>query len=213
MPARLNQPVPFPLRPPGAAAALLRGLNRAFTRVYHRVDCPLPPQLPETGPAIIAPNHTSGLDPLLVQSRLRRHVRWMMAAEYLEVPLLGPFFRAARIIPVARDGRDSTAIRTALRLLAAGEVIGVFPEGRIEPGDDFLPYQPGVAHLALRAGAPVHPVYLTGTQRGTSMLKSVCRPQRARVLFGAPLNPEGDVEHLLNEIERSHASLKTIVRH
>ena len=213
MPARANHPVPFPLRPPGAVATVLRGLNHAFTRVYHRVDCLLPPQLPDTGPAILAPNHTSGLDPLIVQSRLRRHVRWMMAAEYLEVPVLGPLFRAARIIPVARDGRDSTAIRTALRLLAAGEVLGVFPEGRIEPVDAFLPYQPGVAQLALRAGVSIHPVYLTGTQRGSSMLRSLCRPQRACVDFGAPLNPEGSVEHVLGEIERSHRDLKTIVRH
>lgn len=209
---RASQSVPFPLRPPGPAAAVLRGLNRIFTRVYHRVDCPSRPQLPATGAAIIAPNHTSALDPLLVQSCLRRHVRWMMAAEYLEVPLMGPFFRAARIIPVARDGRDSTAMRTALRLLAAGEVLGVFPEGRIEPADDFLPFQPGVAQLAIRAGVPVHPVYLTGTQRGVPMVKSVCRPQRACVRFGAPLNPEGGVERFLNEIERSHVSLKTIDR-
>lgn len=189
---------------------LLIDFNRVLMRSWHRVTPLNAPTLPRSGPVIVAPNHTSGLDPLIVQCLIRRPIVWMMAAEYLKLPCSGWFFRAVRVIPVARNGRDSAATRAALRTLAAGEVLGVFPEGRIEPTRELLPLLPGVAVLAERAGAPILPVLLEGSQRRASMLSAFVTPQDATVAFGPLLSPDADgpPHNLLDRLQKSFYQLK-----
>lgn len=185
---------------------LLLGFNRMLMHTWHRVEVSGRPEVPTTGPAILAPNHTAALDPLAIQSALARPVRWMMAAEYRVRPL-GPVFDIAGVIPVNRDGRDSTATRAALRALAAGDLLGIFPEGRIETTNDLLPLQPGVAHLAARTGAPVIPIYLTGSQRGHTVAGSIVRPQEVFVRFGRPIVSR-EVSELMSELDRSLRALR-----
>lgn len=164
---------------------ILKAGNRFFTRWYHRLkvqnDCPLPAD----GPAILVCNHVSALDPLLIQSAIRKRlVIWMMAKEYYNVPVLGLIFRAVHTITVERSGRDLTATRAALRALENGRILGIFPEGRIETSSDLLPFQTGVALMAIKAGVDVYPAYLDGTQRGKEMVAAVISPNKARLTFG-----------------------------
>src|SRR5438552_18531586 len=79
------------------------------------------------------------------------------------------------------------ATRAAMRALDAGQVLGVFPEGRIETTREMLPFQTGVPLLAARAGVPIYPAYLDGDQRGREMLAAFVTPCRARILFGDPI--------------------------
>jgi 1-acyl-sn-glycerol-3-phosphate acyltransferase len=161
-----------------------RAVNRLFCRTYHHVDVRSPCRLPKAGPAIVVCNHTSGLDPMLLQSACMRIVVWMMAKEYYDLKSLRWFFTMIEAIPVNRDGRDSAATRAALRALHAGNVLGVFPEGRIEPDRNLLPFQTGVAMLAIRTGVPVYPAYIEGDMRGKEMLDAFKSPRRARLRFG-----------------------------
>ena len=135
------------------ALKILQAFNVCFTRIYHRLEIRSPLKLPRRGNAIIVCNHTSGLDPLLIQSASRRLIVWMMAREYYEVKWLLPFFHAIEAIPVDRDRPDAAATRAALKTLASGHVLGVFPEGRIETSRELLPFQPGIAVLAARSRA------------------------------------------------------------
>jgi len=162
-------------------------LNICFSRIYHRVDILSPLKLPRTGNAIIVCNHTSGLDPLLIQSASRRLIVWMMAKEYYEIHWLAPFFRVIEAIPVDRGRPGLAATRAALRALASGHVLGVFPEGRIETSRELLPFHSGVAALAARSGAPVFPAYLDGTQRGKEMGPAFAFPNRALLRFGGQI--------------------------
>jgi 1-acyl-sn-glycerol-3-phosphate acyltransferase len=147
--------------------------------------------LPRTGPAILVSNHISGLDPLVIQSLCPRLIVWMVAREYYEISALKWFFRSIEAIPVERGSRDIASTRQALRALHDGRVLGVFPEGRIEPGMELLPFHTGVALMATRTGVPVYPVYLDGTPRGGgSMLSKFCRRQRALVGFGPAIPAE-----------------------
>lgn len=137
------------------------------------------------GPAILVCNHVSALDPLLIQSAIRKRlVIWMMAKEYYDVPVIGSVFRAVRAIPVERSGRDLTATRGALRALENGRILGIFPEGKIETSKELLPFQTGVALMAIKAGVDVYPAYLDGTQRGKEMVAAVISPNKARLTFG-----------------------------
>jgi 1-acyl-sn-glycerol-3-phosphate acyltransferase len=167
------------------AVRLLKSSNLVFTRTYHRLSVQTPCPLPRSGPAILVCNHVSALDPMLIQSAVaKRLVIWMMAKEYYDVPVLGWVFRTVRAIPVDRGGRDLSATRSALRALENGRILGIFPEGKIATSKDLLPFQTGVALMAIKAKVDVYPAYLDGTQRGREMVQAVAFPSRARLTFG-----------------------------
>lgn len=167
---------------------MLGWVNLAFTRFYHHLSVRRRPSLPRVGPAILVCNHVSGLDPLLVQSCCSRLIIWMMAKEYYDLKALGWVFRAVGAIPVERNGRDMSATRHALRALEKGQILGIFPEGKIEPSRALLPFQTGVALLAIKANVPVFPAYLDGTQRGKEIALAVSKPNRARIIFGPAID-------------------------
>ena len=146
--------------------------NRWFVHGYHhtRVNHPCP--LPKTGPAILVSNHTSSIDPLVIQATCGRVIRWMMAKEYFDLKPMNYVFDTIGVILVQRSGKDLASTRAAMRALDSGSLLGVFPEGRIETERQLLPFQSGIGLLALKTGAPVYPVFLDGTQRRREMLEA-----------------------------------------
>ncbi|MFN4242695.1 MAG: lysophospholipid acyltransferase family protein [Tepidisphaerales bacterium] len=167
---------------------LALGVLRAVVPTYHGLSVVGDARLPASGPAIIASNHTSALDPLIIQTLTPRLIRWMCAREYTQIPGTAPFWRAAEVIPVRRDGRDAAALRAALRVLDRGQLLGVFPEGRLQPTRELLPLQPGVALLVRQRPVPVVPVWIDGIQRRQPLLQSLLLPQDATVCVGPPLS-------------------------
>jgi 1-acyl-sn-glycerol-3-phosphate acyltransferase len=162
----------------------LQAINRMYCRGYHSIDLLTPCDLPRRGPAILVCNHISGLDPLLLQSVLPRLAVWMMAREYYDQRAIRWVFKTIEAIPVERSGRDLAATRSALRALADGRAVGIFPEGKIETERALLPFQTGVALLAIKTHAPVYPVYLEGTQRGMEMVRAFAIANHITMAFG-----------------------------
>ena len=195
---------------------LLQSVSRLYARIYHRVDVLRPQCLPRRGAAILVCNHTSGLDPLLVQSACSRLIVWMMASEYYNVAALRRLYQAVDAIPVDRGGRDTTATRLALRALSAGRILGIFAEGRIEPTRELLPFQSGVAMLALRTGVSVYPAYLEGSQRAPTMLPAFLPPHDATLAFGPPVDvarsrdAKGELEPTTDRIRQAVESLRQL---
>lgn len=192
---------------------LLQAADVCFSRIYHQTHLCNPLQLPKRSSAILVSNHTSGLDPLLIQAVCPRLIIWMMAREYYDMKGLGWFFRTVEAIPVDRGGRDLAATRAALRALHHGHVLGIFPEGRIEDSHDLLPFQTGAAMMAIRTGVPVYPCYLDGTQRNKSMLDAYLLPNRATIRFGPPVQigqsskSKDDLEEVTAKIKAAIAAL------
>jgi 1-acyl-sn-glycerol-3-phosphate acyltransferase len=171
-----------------------KSVTRAYATWFHSLEVLTPCPIPLEGGGILVCNHTSSLDPVLLQAAVPRLIIWMMAKEYRNLFGLKWFFDAIEPIPVERSGRDTAATRAALRVLKEGKILGLFPEGRIEPHHHLLPFQTGAAMLATRSGVPVYPAYLDGTQRQTGMMEAFLRPNHARLSFGPPLHlgdPEG----------------------
>jgi len=166
---------------------LLHLADKLLARVWHHTIVRKRSPLPDKGPAILVCNHTSGLDPLLIQSVVPRVIVWMMAKEYYDIKALTWVFKMIEAIPVDRFARDAASVRAALRQLKDGRILGVFPEGRIERTRDLLPFQTGVALLAIRTGVTVYPAFLDGTQRNKSMLGGILWPNRATLAFGPPV--------------------------
>ena len=140
----------------------LDGLNRWFCVVYHRLNFTTI-ALPETGAGIVAANHHSGLDPLLLAAASPRPLRFLIAREQYERFGLRWLFRAAGCIPVDRETRPERALREALRILARGEVVAMFPHGKIHlDTDPPIKLKSGVIRLSHLSGCAIHPVRLQG---------------------------------------------------
>jgi 1-acyl-sn-glycerol-3-phosphate acyltransferase len=170
--------------------AMLAG-SGCYTKIFHRLTILRRSRLPKKGAAILVCNHTSSLDPLLLQAASQRLVRWMMAREYFDVKPLRLVFNGVGVILVQRGGRDMAATRAAMRALDAGYVLGVFPEGKIESSTDLIPFQNGIGLLALKTGAPVYPAFLDGTQRGQEMIQPFFVSNEVSVAFGDPVDLSG----------------------
>jgi 1-acyl-sn-glycerol-3-phosphate acyltransferase len=126
-------------------------------------------RIPREGPAILASNHISYLDPLTLAwlaDRRGRHVRYLAKAELFDKRVLGSALRAVHQIPVQRGSTAAAdSLVAAVDALRAGECITVFPEGTISLDLEPMAGKSGTARLARASGVPVTPVGLWGTQR------------------------------------------------
>jgi 1-acyl-sn-glycerol-3-phosphate acyltransferase len=126
-------------------------------------------EIPRTGPLIIAANHTSNLDGMVVGSWLTpllgRRIHWLGKKEVLDVPLLGRMAARGSIHPVDRGSGDIEAFRLARRILDDGRVLMVFPEGTRSPTGELQEAKDGLALLALRTDAPILPAGIAGSHR------------------------------------------------
>jgi 1-acyl-sn-glycerol-3-phosphate acyltransferase len=183
------------------AIRFLHRLVDIYIRGYHNVSVVSPCEIPASGPAILVCNHVSSLDPMLLQWACPRLITWMMAREYY-VPGTRWLFDIIRTIPVERSKRDVVATRAAMRALEDGQVLGIFPEGRLAEGTTIGQFQTGVAMMALRSGVGVYPASVEGTMRDRGMLEAFFFPQRARVAFGQRLELS-EAEFSKEAIERA----------
>ncbi len=177
--------------PDGLAVAAWR-VSRLFALVWHRLDVRGAHHVPKQGAVILASNHTTALDPLLIQARLQRPIVWMMLQTHL-FKVLAPLWRIMRPIALAQDGSDVNRMRALVKALRDGALVGMFPEGRLQRTQRELnPFAPGVALLARRSGAWIVPVWVSGTPRRQHMVWHFLCPSRSRVVFGRAYRPHRD---------------------
>jgi 1-acyl-sn-glycerol-3-phosphate acyltransferase len=143
--------------------------------------------VPMTGAALFVSNHSSVLDPPLVGGASPRTLHFMAKAELFGIPLFGPLIRGLNARPVRREGADAGALRAALRVLADGHALLVFPEGTRGPEGTLREGKPGAGMLAVLSEAPVVPVYIEGSGRAWPRGRRFPRPARVTVTFGRPV--------------------------
>lgn len=176
---------------------LLDGLNRLFCYRYHRLNV-LGLRLPRQGPAIVVANHVSGLDPMLLLASARRPLRFLIAREEYRRFGLTWLFRAVGCIPVDRERRPEQALREALRCLREGEVLALFPHGRIHlKSDPHRPIKGGAIRLSQMTGAPIIPHYISGVRGEGHVVRGVLLRGRARIRACSVIYPE---EHTQDEL-------------
>lgn len=159
----------------------LDGLNRIFCRRYHGLKGNTL-FLPGRGGVLVASNHVSGLDPLLMAASSTRPLRFLIAREQYRRWWLNWLFRAIGCIPVERSRKPQAALLAAREALAAGEAVALFPHGTIH-----LDHQPprklkrGVVWLSQRTGAPIYPLRIDGVRGEGLTVLSVWIPSHARI--------------------------------
>jgi 1-acyl-sn-glycerol-3-phosphate acyltransferase len=184
-------------------------VNAFFTRVLWRTTISGPLPIGDDVGAVIVSNHSSGVDPLVIQLCTRRIVHWMVAKEYYHAPLISVVFRILHSIPVNRGGVDTASTKAAIRLAEQGGLVGLFPEGRVNTTDELLlPGRPGAALIALRARVNVIPCYVCGVPYDGTALGSFFMSGHGRVRVGQPIDlseyfgREGDRAVLLELTKR-----------
>jgi len=166
----------------------LRLLNRLFCRGWHRL-AGLEHQLPD-GAVILVSNHICGLDPLLIQASVNRPIAFLMAREYyIKISWLRWGFDMVGAIPVSPGGANRHAIKEAVALLQAGNVLCLFPEGAANPPIPLHKILPGAALIARASGAPIIPFRVSGVWPfdHVRLGPSFYRRSRAKVVMGEPL--------------------------
>lgn len=145
--------------------------------------------IPKTSGAIIAANHISLLDPPVLGAALPRPVHFMAKKELFANPLFAWVIEKLNAFPVQRGTADRVAIRKALLLLEQQALVGIFPEGTRSKSGALGNPEPGVALIAAKAGAPIIPVAIAGTN---GIGRSGLRLPQFKVAFGRPIYPAPD---------------------
>ncbi len=144
--------------------------------------------MPDEGGALIASNHLSHLDPPVVGTAIRRRTYYFAASELFSNPVFGFIIRKCYAFPVKRGSGDRRALKAAIELLAGGELLTMFPEGTRSHTGELGEFDLGAALAASRAGVPIIPCALTGTNDVLPRGASRIRRGKVAVGFAEPID-------------------------
>ncbi|HHX18500.1 MAG TPA: 1-acyl-sn-glycerol-3-phosphate acyltransferase [Clostridium sp.] len=174
-----------------------------YFSVFYRVQIIGKENIPKEGAAILCSNHVSELDMFFIGYRIKRLIRYMAKEELFKNPLSRVVIKNLGAFPVKRGKGDVGAIKTSLKLLSEGHIVGIFPEGTrkkiADKTNKKVKVKAGVALLAQKSQAPILPVLISGNYKLFSKVK---------IIFGKPFildldkNKKYTSNELLSESEK-----------
>jgi 1-acyl-sn-glycerol-3-phosphate acyltransferase len=192
---------------------LLRFLAWILIHLFYRVKKRGVGHIPHEGAALIVCNHVSFVDPVILMAVSPRPIRFVMDHHIFRTPLISFIFRHTRAIPIAPAREDAAMMERAFDEVSAalkdGELVGIFPEGRITDSGELYPFRPGVTRILERDPVPVIPLALQGLwgsffsrKGGPAMSKPFRRPlfSKIAVVGAAPVAPAEATPANLQEI-------------
>jgi 1-acyl-sn-glycerol-3-phosphate acyltransferase len=145
---------------------LLRFIIWMLIHTVYRLRVQELDQVPEDGPAVIVCNHVSFVDALVIMAACKRPIRFVMDHHIFRWPVLNFVFRTSKAIPIASAKEDPAMMDRAFdevaRALDAGDLVGIFPEGKITADGSINPFRPGITRILARNPVPVVPMALRG---------------------------------------------------
>jgi 1-acyl-sn-glycerol-3-phosphate acyltransferase len=166
---------------------LLRVLFRPWVRGIENI--------PSTGPVILASNHLSFSDSIFLPLQSRRPVVFLAKSEYftgkgLKGALTRWFFKSTGQLPIDRSGGKASeaSLNTGLKVLAQGQVLGIYPEGTRSPDGRLYRGRTGIARMVLESKAPIIPVAMIDTEKVQPIGKRLPRIRRIGIVVGTPLD-------------------------
>jgi 1-acyl-sn-glycerol-3-phosphate acyltransferase len=156
-------------------------------------------RIPDDGPAIVVCNHVSYVDALVISAGCRRPIRWVMHHQIFKIPVLSFVFRTAKAIPIAPAHEDPLMLEQAYeaiaRELAEGQIVGIFPEGKLTSDGEMNEFRSGIMKILERTPVPVIPMALSGLwrslfTRNRARLRHIPRLfPKVRLAVGEPVAP------------------------
>ncbi len=180
---------------------LLRFIAWLLVHALYRLERDGMHHVPAEGPALITCNHVSFADAVVIMAACPRPIRFVMDHRIFRSPVLSFVFRESRAIPIAPAKEDprmlEAAFDTVASALAAGELVGIFPEGAITRDGELQAFRPGLARILERSPVPVIPMGLSGlwgsvfSRRHRGLMRFVPKAiaPRIRLRVGAPVPP------------------------
>jgi 1-acyl-sn-glycerol-3-phosphate acyltransferase len=192
-----------------------RGLFRILASVLFDLKVYGRDNIPKDGGALLAPNHLSYLDPVLVGVQIARPVSYLAKSELFRNPFFGWGLRSVHAYPVRQGAGDVGAIRETIARLQEGHLLNIFPEGSRSEDGQLAPIQAGVALVVRRARVPVVPVAIIGSYQAWPRHRKLFRPHPVRILYGRPLvlhdlKPAEITQMIDRELRRLLAELETM---
>ncbi|MGQ0743103.1 MAG: lysophospholipid acyltransferase family protein [Acidimicrobiales bacterium] len=179
-----DRPTPVP-----ALYTVVRTLVEGINRSLWRATFSGRENVPATGAYVLAPVHRSNIDFALVSSVTHRRQRYMGKQELWNFAPLGWFISVLGAYPVRRGAADREALNDTLAMLEAGDPVVLFPEGTRRSGREVGELFEGAAFVAGRAGVPIIPVGIAGSERALPKGAKLPRPVRVHLEVGAPIDP------------------------
>jgi cytidylate kinase len=172
------------------AYSAIRGLFLGAARLWFRLEVRGAEKLPPA-PFVVAPVHRSNVDFLLSATITKPRMRYMGKASIWKSKALGRFVSMLGAFPVHRGTADRESLRTCLKVLQQGESLVMFPEGTRQSGPQVQELFDGTAYVALKAGVPVVPLGIGGTEAAMPSGAKFVKPRKVVLVVGDPITPPG----------------------
>ena len=163
-------------------------LAKLLARMIFSMRVIHPERMVESGPLLIAVNHSSFFDPPLAGICSRRGVYYLARKTLLKWPFFGPLFPAMNVIPVERDGNDMSALREVIKKVKEGNAVLLFPEGTRSLDGDLQPARAGNGLVIAKTGAPVLPMRIFGAYEAFPKNARRFQLSQISVVIGEPIH-------------------------
>jgi 1-acyl-sn-glycerol-3-phosphate acyltransferase len=184
---------------------IARAITIMFLKLFYRVEVVNKETIPEKGSFLLCANHNTILDMFFMGYKVKRWIYWMAKEELFKNPIAGFFLRSLGAFSIKRGKGDVGSIKTALKLLQDGKIVGIFPHGtRVKASDrKSARIRPGVAMLAVNSGCRVIPAAVVGPFRIFS---------RVKVIFGEPFDVGANIDRKYSVAELTAISVEIMKR-
>lgn len=185
-------------------------IERLYCFVWHRLEVRGQHHVPHEGAVILAANHTTGLDPFVMQARVTRMIRWLMMKNY-QYKIFNPVWKAIDPVAIGENESRLTQVRTLIKILKQGNIVGLFPEGMLQREvRELKPFESGITWIAKKSGAVIIPIWIQGTPLKHKMIWHFFCPSHTTVTFGPPLivGKDDDENQALDELRKRMLALK-----
>jgi 1-acyl-sn-glycerol-3-phosphate acyltransferase len=180
-----------------------------FIRLYTRTTINGREHIPKTGPFVLAPVHRSYVDTPIAGSVTRRRLRFMGKDSMWKHPIAGRVFSALGAFPVTRGTADREALKRSIEVLANGDGLVLFPEGERKQGPIVQPLFEGAVYIAIKAGVPIIPVGIGGSERVMPKNAKFVFPRKVHIEIGPPIPPPvtADGRRIGRDAYREHSEV------
>jgi len=177
------------------AYQIVRFLVTAFCRIWCRMTVEGKENVPADGLFLLAPTHRSILDTPIASGVTHRRMRFMGADKYWKNKAFGRLLTSLGGFPVTRGTADREALKRCIAVLEGGEPLVLFPEGERKAGPIVQPLFDGATYIAVKAGVPIVPVGIGGSERAMPKGAKYIRPSKLHVVVGKPIPVSKNLEN------------------
>ncbi|MCF6156625.1 MAG: 1-acyl-sn-glycerol-3-phosphate acyltransferase [Candidatus Brocadia sp.] len=162
---------------------VLKAIGVIVLKIFYHTEVENRGRIPLQGPLIVAANHFSYMDPVVLQSMFPRRISFMMTELYYEGRWKW-LFKILHCICVKEKGSNIAALKEGIEVLKKNGVLGIFPEGGVSREGRLQEGNPGIGFLAVKSGAPVIPAFISGTYEALPKGAKIPKISRIKIIFG-----------------------------